>query len=136
MHLHFELNTNLSTTSFGGVKTGTVDPMQFLIDNPSNILKVTLTEPTPDYASATIGSISLGWTTTGDPTAYRYALSTSQTYIESLTTDNVWDCNSSTCYSAAATSTATKVTVNNATLLSPGKKFYWRMRVSSRVSLP
>jgi hypothetical protein len=35
MHLHLELNTNLSTTSFGSIKTGTVDPMQFLVDNPA-----------------------------------------------------------------------------------------------------
>ncbi len=34
MHLHFELNTILTTTSFGGVKAGTVNPLQHLIDNP------------------------------------------------------------------------------------------------------
>lgn len=36
MHLHFELNTELHTTSFGSVKSGTVDPLQFLIDNPAD----------------------------------------------------------------------------------------------------
>jgi hypothetical protein len=35
IHLHFELNTDLNTTSYGGVKTGTVDPMMFLINNPA-----------------------------------------------------------------------------------------------------
>ncbi|WP_146066385.1 peptidoglycan DD-metalloendopeptidase family protein, partial [Candidatus Venteria ishoeyi] len=37
MHLHFELNTDSTTTLFGGVKSGTVNPMQFLIDNPATI---------------------------------------------------------------------------------------------------
>ena len=34
IHLHFELNTILTTTSYGAVKEGTVNPLQFLIDNP------------------------------------------------------------------------------------------------------
>gem|GEM_PF-6882561 len=36
IHLHFELNTILTTTSYGGVKDGTVNPLQFLIDNPGS----------------------------------------------------------------------------------------------------
>lgn len=35
MHLHFELNTNRDNqSSFGRVRDGTVNPMQYLIDNP------------------------------------------------------------------------------------------------------
>ena len=36
VHLHFELNTLLTTTSYGAVKTGTVNPLQYLIDHPAS----------------------------------------------------------------------------------------------------
>ncbi|MFH2124345.1 MAG: peptidoglycan DD-metalloendopeptidase family protein, partial [Pseudomonadota bacterium] len=139
-HLHFEIRkTNLSTNYFpcgetsAYVSSNYYNPTDFINTHRNLGLSVTLTSPTPGYASSTVGSIPLAWTTTGDPTAYRFAISTSSIYINNLTTDNDWSTNCdgvSTCYTDAYTSTAHNLTVNRSALLTPGKKFYWRMRVA------
>ncbi len=78
VHLHFELNTILTTTSYGGVKAGTVNPLQFLVENPGGVGDDVPRSPDPtpppdDRPEHTYGQ-SRGWymvsvPTTGDTAA-------------------------------------------------------------------
>ena len=114
------VNSNLGNTNY--------HVRGFVYTQPNNIQLIEPQEGDRENSS----SVNFSWVNNSNYPSHRIVISTEESYVDSLGSSGDWCLgkSSSTCYTTTVSSSSTTVqkTINNSTLLTNGRKYYWKVR--------